>query len=269
MEEAVLFLSTGILLVGLIWQVRENRHLKNEILLKAAEWRETVQTKNKMMTTLSHEVLTPLRVISSVARREAQAPSLPDSVRESLQKIGRTADMLYQTSLNVVSWMKYQESGQSLRMEKVYPEEVAGKAADLLSYMAEGKNNRVLNRIPAGMYLYTDSTILQIILLNLLSNAIKFTDGGEIILEGGYEEDKVNILIKDTGTGFRHEILEQLRRSSGEHLSTAGTHAEPGNGVGYTIIFHFLNLLGGSLEIQNRPGVGAAASILLPKKRYI
>jgi signal transduction histidine kinase len=269
MTETIHFLFSGILLSALIWQIRENRLLKKDIFLKAAEWKQAVQTKNKMMTTLSHEVLTPLRVISFVARREVQGASLPDSVRESLEKIGRTADMLYQTSLNVVSWMKYQENGDALKGEKVFPAEVAGKAADILSHMAEEKSDKVLNRIPTGMYLYTDKTILQIILLNLLSNAIKFTAGGKIILEGAYGEDGVNILVRDTGTGFPQEVLEQLQRSSGEHFSTVGTHAEPGHGVGYTIIIHFLKLLGGSLEIHSRPGEGASILITLPKKRYL
>lgn len=263
LTEQILVLLVLLLFLVFIRQRRKIRLLKEKIAEKTAEWQQIIQTKNKMITTLSHEVLTPLRVIALVARREIAEVSLPGSVRESLEKIGRTADMLYQTSLNVVSWMKYQEDNLVSIKEKVFPAEVAERAIDLLLGVAGSKNDKVINRIPEDIYLYTDKTVLQIILLNLLSNAIKFTTHGEIIFEGRYEGDVLTITVRDNGSGFRQDILHNLRSASGAVLSTPGSQGEQGHGMGYTIITHFIKLLGGSLEVQSRSGEGAAVSIML------
>jgi signal transduction histidine kinase len=268
MVATIHILITGILLVAVIWLIAERRSLKRALVLRDAERDQALETKNKIVAALSHDVLAPLRLIGSVARREAAASGASEGVRIALEKIGRTAEALYYTSLNVVSWMKYQENGYVLKEERVSPAETAWEAIDLLSYMAEGKNNRILNRIPGDMVLYTDKTIFRIVLVNLVSNAIKFTSEGEIVLGGGYEEEKITILVQDSGVGFSQEVLEQLRRSSEAITSTPGTDAEPGHGVGYSIIIHFLKLLGGTFEIQSRSGEGASVFIILPKKRY-
>jgi signal transduction histidine kinase len=263
--EKALVLLTMALFLAFAWQKRKNRLLKERMAKKTAEWQQAMQTKNKMITTLSHEVLTPLRVIAVVARREIAEAYLPGTVRESLEKIGRTADMLYHISLNVVSWMKYQEDNLVLMKEKVFPAEVAERAMDLLLGAAGSKNDKVMNRIPADIYLYTDKMILQIILLNLLSNSIRFTTGGEIIFDGRYEDGMLKITVQDTGIGFRQDILQNLRSSSHAIMSTPGSQGEQGHGMGYTIIMHFLKMLGGSLEVQSRSGEGAAVSIRLQR----
>jgi signal transduction histidine kinase len=263
LTEKALVLLAIVLFLAFAWQKRKSRLLKERMAKKMAEWQQAMQTKNKMITTLSHEVLTPLRVIAVVARRAIAEASMPDTVRESLEKIGRTADMLYHTSLNVVSWMKYQENNLVLMKEKVFPAEVAERVIDLLLGVAGSKNDKVMNRIPADIYLYTDKTALQIILLNLLSNAIKFTTGGEIIFDGSYEDGMLKITVRDTGVGFRQDILQNLKSSSGAILSTSGSQGEQGHGMGYTIIMHFLRMLGGTLDVKNWSGEGAAVSITL------
>lgn len=259
------FALLAVLLSGaLVWQTVKLRRLKKTMEKKTDQLHRRLHTKGRMIITLSHEVLTPLRMISTVARRELPNVLLPDNVRTGLEKIARTADMLYHTSLNIVTWMKYHANDQALAKELVIPSEVARRAIELMSYMAETKQVRILNMIPAHIRLYTDRTLLQIVLLNLLSNALKYSTAGEVAFHGWERDRKVYLAVYDTGTGFREDVLQQLRFHAGRHLSAAGAYGEPGHGVGYTIILQFLQQLGGALEIENRPGKGATVTVILP-----
>jgi signal transduction histidine kinase len=255
-----------ILLSGaFVWQTRRVWFLKKSIEQKTVEWQQRLQTKRRMITTLSHEVLAPLWMITTVVRREMES-QLPDSTRVALEKIGRTADLLYHTSLSIITWMKYHANEQVASKEMVFPAQAAERVIDLMSYMAENKRVRIINMIPARIQLHTDRTLLQIILLNLLSNSIKFTaGGGEVAFYGWEKEGKVHIAVYDTGTGFRQDVLQQLRAHAGRHYSTIGTGGEPGHGVGYTTILYFLQRLGGSLVIENLRGKGAGVTVVLPK----
>jgi signal transduction histidine kinase len=264
LPESGFWLLVILLPAVVIWQAGKLRLLKKRMKQQTEEWQERLQVKSNMISALSHEVLTPLRMMAAVARREMDRDLLPDNARITLEKIGRTADLLYHTSLSIITWMKYHTNDQTTAKEMVFPVEVAGRAIDLLSYVAENKQVRIMNMIPGKIRLYTDMTLLQIILLNLLSNAIKFSAGGAVAFYAGEKNGEVHISVLDSGLGFREDVLQQLKAHAGRHLSATGTRGEPGHGMGYTIILHFLQQLGGTLEIDNRPGKGATVTVILP-----
>lgn len=261
MEIALIWMNLIFVIVYYLL-LRKNRSLRELIVKLSNDWQQTVQSKNRVITVLSHEVMMPLRHISLVARRGGADMDLPGHARRSFQKIRFAAETLYQTSQNVVGWMKYQEDTLAFTPERLYPAQVAKKVTDLLADIAESKGNKIKNHIPAELSWQADRTVLHILLLNLVSNAIKFTEKGMISIHGRVEEDRLILTVRDSGIGFREDILQQLT-GHGALTSSPGTREESGNGMGFTIIRHFLLLLGGSFEIENRPGRGAAVTITL------
>jgi signal transduction histidine kinase len=111
-----------------------------------------------------------------------------------------------------------------------------------------------------------DRTRLIQILLNLMSNAVKFTNEGSVslIIKDGGED--VLFSIEDTGIGIDERdipiIFEQFRQIDGSLTRKAG-----GTGLGMPISKSLVELHGGEMEVQSKPGVGSVFSFTIPKLR--
>jgi signal transduction histidine kinase len=113
---------------------------------------------------------------------------------------------------------------------------------------------------------------LKQILENLIDNAIKFTDGGTITIAARYLSSKqvLELTVADTGTGIAREqistIFERFRQ--GQEAQRGGA-ARGGVGLGLYIVKRYVDLLGGKIDVESRPGEGSVftAEIPAPLKR--
>ena len=111
----------------------------------------------------------------------------------------------------------------------------------------------------------SDSGRLKQILYNLLSNAIKFTpEGGSITLSvQPVDADRVSFSVTDTGPGISEEeqaiIFEKFRQ-----IDSSVTREYSGAGLGLAITRELCTMLGGTIELQSRPGQGSTFKATLP-----
>lgn len=100
-------------------------------------------------------------------------------------------------------------------------------------------------------------------LLNLLSNAIKFTDQGEVCLGVKDDRNRLIISVRDTGIGipksYHRTIFEQFRQVDGAlHRRKGGT------GLGLAICKRLIELHGGTIWLESKPGEGSIFYFTLP-----
>jgi len=105
------------------------------------------------------------------------------------------------------------------------------------------------------------------ILLNLLSNAIKFTPCGKSVsVRVSLVEDKVKIIVKDSGIGIPKEDIKEIFQLF-SRLDNSLTRKTEGTGIGLHLVKEFTNALDGHITVRSTLGKGSSFILLLPIKK--
>ena len=112
----------------------------------------------------------------------------------------------------------------------------------------------------SGQYTSDPLRIHQIV-NNLLSNAVKFTQKGGITLSATYATSRLILKIADTGKGMAKEDKDRIFQ---EFTRLAGAQGEEGFGLGLSIVYKLVKLLGGNIEVESTLGEGSCFTVLLP-----
>ena len=102
------------------------------------------------------------------------------------------------------------------------------------------------------------------ILRNLVNNALKFTpEGGQVTISAERDKQMVKIRVSDTGVGIPKEKMDSLFRLQ-DKKSTYGTSGEKGLGLGLQLVHEFIEMNGGSIEVESETGKGTTFVVSLP-----
>jgi CheY-like chemotaxis protein len=111
----------------------------------------------------------------------------------------------------------------------------------------------------------SDPLRLRQILLNLLSNAVKFTETGKVVLAAGLDESKQHLVFRvtDTGIGITDSQIDVIFNPF-EQGDNSTTRKFGGTGLGLAITERIVKLMGGSIQVDSRPGQGSIFEVRLP-----
>ena len=249
--------------------LEKNVQLRTIELMRAnEELKQSVSVKDKLISILTHDIITPLRFITLVARKGADKSSNldPEKTRETLKDIKNSTEKLHDNAQNILNWIKNQNKRITVNFSNVPLSALADEIIEILLEMAQSKGTKILNHIPVDDIIKSDKNILSIVLHNLISNATKFTPMGSIVMEGKQIDTAYHLFVKDTGKGMHPEQLERIRTISQHNnvLYVNPASGENGNGLGYLIVTEMVDLLGGQLKIESAPGKGTTVEIILP-----
>ena len=101
------------------------------------------------------------------------------------------------------------------------------------------------------------------VLLNLLGNAIKFTDSGEILLKTSVSDGVFFVSVTDTGPGIAEADLQKIFEEF-QQGESASTSRKGGSGLGLPISKRFIEMQGGRIGVELRPGEGSTFWFTLP-----
>ena len=243
---------------------------KLEIALKKAE--DASLAKTRFLNNVSHDIRTPMNVILGYAQlmeNELKGKGLPETV-EHLEKLQQSGDLLLSILNNVLDMARIESGKMELdenycQMEEVWKslfavfDEKAKKKKIALHYTMNVEHEHML----------TDVTKVKEILVNILSNAIKYTPaGGSVTVnidelpwdEPGYM--MVRTRVSDTGIGMSQEYLTKIFEAFTREQNTTKSKIT-GTGLGMSIVKKYVDMLGGTIEVESELGKGSTFTVTL------
>jgi two-component system sensor histidine kinase KdpD len=224
---------------------------------------ETEQLRNSLLSSVSHDLRTPLAAIAGAASSlQEDYAALDASMRHDLcQTIAEEAHRLNRLVNNLLEMTRIESGAIQVHKEWQPLEEVVGAALTRLE--AQLGDRPLTTHLPADLPLVPlDSVLIEQVLMNVLDNAVKYTPpGSPITLSAWATEGAVTVEVADQGPGLppgeEQHIFEKFYRVPRAALPS-------GAGLGLTICRGIVAAHGGRMWAENRPGGGAAVRFTLP-----
>ena len=225
--------------------------------------RAALRAKSAFLSTMSHELRSPLHVIVGYA--DMIRDDVPAALREALTRIEQSALDLLHLVENTMNASRLEAGKLSLHVETVELAPLFREIAENVQALPEAKRGVPVRwRVPATLPpLGLDRLKVKEIVQNLVSNALKFTREGEVTVEVAGDAATLTIRVRDTGPGIdptsHASIFEMFER-----VETDGkTDRPPGVGLGLYIVRSLVALMDGTISVESAPGVGTCFTVLL------
>lgn len=226
---------------------------------------ETERLRSILLTSISHDLATPLAAILGSATSLQAYDELydPQARRQLLATILDEGERLHRFVRNLLDMTRLQAGAVELNREMVDVGEAAGAALERCARML-AQHRVELDIEPELPMLPLDPVLLEQVLVNLLDNAAKYTPAGSaVILQARRREGCVVIELRDEGPGIPADELEHVFTKF--HRLGKGDRRTPGTGLGLAVCRGFVEALGGTIMAANRTDrAGALFTIALP-----
>jgi signal transduction histidine kinase/CheY-like chemotaxis protein/HPt (histidine-containing phosphotransfer) domain-containing protein len=255
--------------------IRDLRELNTMIaeMRRAEVAEESNRAKSDFLARMSHEIRTPMNAILGITEIQLQNSSVPLSVREGLERIYNSGDLLLGIINDILDLSKI-EAGKLELHNAQY--EVSSLIYDIVKLNVIRYESKpiefkldVSEHMPVSMI--GDELRIKQILNNLLSNAFKYTHEGLIELSlftEPLEKDSGVVLVfrvSDTGQGMTPEQVNKLGNKFNRFNLDVNRKTE-GTGLGMNITRNLIQLMNGSITVESTLGRGSLFTVKLPQK---
>ena len=244
-----------------------------ETALKKAE--EASLAKTRFLNNMSHDIRTPMNVILGYAQlmeEELKEKDLPET-KEHLEKLQQSGKLLLSIINNVLDMARI-ESGK-MEIDESYSRIENLRQSVFTVFDAEAKKKKIAFRYSVNVeheHVLTDVTKVKEIFVNILSNAMKYTpSGGSVTVsleelpcdEPGYMI--VRTRVSDTGIGMSQDYLTRIFEAFTREKNTTRSKIA-GTGLGMSIVKRYVDLLGGTIQVESELGKGSTFTVTLKHK---
>jgi two-component system, OmpR family, phosphate regulon sensor histidine kinase PhoR len=216
----------------------------------------------------SHELRSPLTVVSGYLETLGQDPALHPELRAPVAEMRRQAERMTTIIRDLLALSRLEETDAVVAGE---PIDVAALMAMLRKdVLARAEHPHDVNiRVDSAAQLLGSESEVHSAFSNLVDNAAKYTPAqGAIAMRWWADADGAHFSVADTGIGIQAEHIPRLterfyRADSGRSRATGGS------GLGLAIVKHVLQRHAANLEIQSTPGTGSTFTCHFPPRRVL
>jgi signal transduction histidine kinase/AraC-like DNA-binding protein len=224
--------------------------------------------KTRLLANVSHEMRTPLTIITSYTQEALQKPEkygseIPAGLLNDLHQIESNAEHQLRVINDLLDLSRAEIDELDLTLDLLDPHQLLVDAFHDLAVRSTSKNIQWKLSIPERLpQIRVDAVRFRQIFLNLLSNAKKYTQSGEITLGAEVAPPQIHFWVTDTGLGIDREQQERIF----EPFVTLeeNRHIAGGIGLGLSITRHLVALHGGTMKLDSQPSQGSTFHIYLP-----
>ena len=246
---------------------------KLEIALKKAE--DASLAKTSFLHNMSHDIRTPMNAVLGYAqlmKDELKGKGMPET-SEHLEKLQQSGNLLLSIINNVLDMARIESGRMEIDESYTQIEDIRQDLFEIFDDEAKKKNiafNYTMN--VEHDHVLTDTTKVKEIFVNILSNAIKYTPAGGSVMvnvdelpcnEPGYMI--VRTSISDTGIGMSQEYLTKIFDAFTREQNTTKSKIA-GTGLGMSIVKKYVELLGGTIDVESELGKGSTFTVTLKHK---
>lgn len=225
-------------------QNNQDIHNQNEAILKQKkEIEESDFNKDQLFSVIGHDLRSPIvslvQTVDILRNDNLSIEEIKSLLDSFFEKLTSTATMLD----NLLLWANSQKKIESVNKTQFQLSKLTEQLLLVQGFLAKEKNVTIIHQTEDGNNVFVDLNHARIVIQNIISNAIKFTPiGGYIHIHYFIKDDKIGMVIRDTGKGMSEEKLNQLFKVMGKEISTYGTENEKGIGIGLMLVKKFADL---------------------------
>jgi signal transduction histidine kinase len=256
----------------------EKNRLLAELKQTNAALIEANRLKGKFMEVASHELNTPVTVVLGLTELWKMTMGETATVNERawVDRIHSAGKRLASTVERMLKLLKTDQPAPGIALERVELEPLLRQVIGELQPFLIARNQEVALKVAVDLgSAEVDPSKVSDILTNLVVNAIKFTpDGGTIVVDAGAEGgDRVRFRVTDRGQGIPLDDCSHLfepfftGNDTMHHSSGEYQYGKRGMGLGLCLVKAFVEMHGGSVDVETAPGRGSCFSFTLPRRQ--
>lgn len=267
------YLLYALILTAILYCIykyyKDKASIKKQLFMEHLEHKkemEIAEVKLKYHTNITHELRTPLSLISAPVEELIEKSYQDEFLTSRLHIIKNNADRLLQLISQFLDFRKVINEKYTLCIRKTDLQKALSDIYADFQSMAQQKQLTLeyYNDTDTDEY-WCDKDIIYKICFNLLSNAVKYTPaGGKITLYASQSPDhsKVYISVEDTGIGIDEKEIDKIFDRFYQIPGSTG-----GTGVGLNLCKHLAGLHQGKISVKSRPGEGSIFTLEIPNGR--
>lgn len=238
--------------------ITETKRLE-EALIAARDTAEAgARSKSEFLANMSHELRTPLTSVIGFSGLLQASADLPETARKYADRIATASDALLSVINDILDYSKLEADAVGLDSQPLNPRALAASTSSMVEGQCLRKGLTLVVDVDPELpsHVMGDEGRLGQVMLNFLSNAVKFTARGEVRLAISRRGDSLRVAVSDTGIGIpADKINDVFERFTQGDSST--TRVYGGTGLGLAISRRLIEMMGGQVGLESRPGEGS------------
>ncbi|MBD5359044.1 MAG: substrate-binding domain-containing protein [Bacteroides sp.] len=241
--------------------LEEERDKQKELNVKLEE---ATQSKLVFFTNVSHDLRTPLTLISEPVAQLVDAPNLTSQQHNLMKIANKNVRILNRLINQILDFRKYENGKLDLHLTEIDFRKVIGDWMDSFKEVARKRDIKFTLEEPDGnspVLLAVDVEKVERVFFNLVSNAFKFTrDNGSITVSYAVSGENLVLKVTDTGEGISQRDLGNIF----ERFFEVDRIHPKGSGIGLSVAKAFIELHGGTITVESELKKGSVFIVTLP-----
>lgn len=240
--------------------------LEKKLIASQEQILKSLEYKNKIMGMISHEVRSPLNIISLYSKLVASKVEDAE-MKEVFGSIQHTTSTLLVLTNQILDYSKNENRKMVLDQSKFYLKQELGKIIEPLSKLCNESDNQFEweNKIQKDYLVFSDITKINQLFYNLVGNALKFTKNGHIKITTKTEENAERrialfVTVADTGVGISKEDIKNV---FDDYYQGSNSMTSMGIGLGLKLCKEIVDLFDGEISILSELNEGTAVSFMI------
>ena len=246
---------------------------QKQLLMTAAEEADAAnKAKSAFLLSISHDIRTPMNAIIGFTNIALHQNTVSD-IHDSLEKVQKSSNHLLSLLNDVLDFTRIESGKVTISPEPVDITQLTDNVQAIMNGLIYNRDLKfeVHREFPKNPYVLADVARIREVLVNLLGNAVKFTkDGGKITLDissyPGADEKHIitRYVVRDNGIGMSEEFQKKLFDPFSQEDDANARTQYKGTGLGMAITKKYVDMMGGSIAVESKKGVGSTFTVEIP-----